>query len=164
MSTLKVLHYPDPLLKEVCEPVAQVDHDIQMFVADMVETMITKNGVGLAAPQVGKLYRIFVVDIWWKKFETYDKTMIFINPKITAFEGSQRGQEGCLSLPGIYEQVTRAQKIRVVAQDINGQSFELDAEGFLAVAIQHELDHLNGILTLDRLSRPARRQAMRKLV
>ena len=164
MSLLKIIHYPDPMLKQVCEPVVEVNHDLQMFIADMAETMISADGVGLAAPQVGKPVRVFLVDIWWKKLQQYDKTLIFINPKVTAFEGSQRGQEGCLSLPGIYEHVTRAEKVRITAQDINGQPFELDAEGFLAVAIQHELDHLNGILTLDRISPMARKMATKKLV
>ncbi len=163
MSLLNILHYPDPALKKVCEPVTIIDHGLQMFIADMVETMIAKNGIGLAAPQVGKLARIFVVDIWWKKAQVYDRTLVFINPKIVAFEGSQRGQEGCLSLPGIYEHVTRAAKIRIQAQDINGQPFELDAEELLAVCIQHELDHLNGVLTLDRLSPMARNMATKKL-
>jgi peptide deformylase len=163
MPILQVLRYPNPTLKKVCEPVKNIDHDLRMFLADMAETMVLKEGVGLAAPQVGRLMRFFIVDIWWKATQKYDKTLIFINPKITAFEGTQRGQEGCLSLPGIYEHVTRAKKIRIAAQDINGQSFELDAEDFLAVAIQHELDHLNGILTLDRISPLARKMVTKKL-
>lgn len=160
---LPILRYPEPMLKRVCEPVKDIDHDLRIFIADMVETMVAKDGVGLAAPQVGKPLRFFVVDIWWHETEQYDKTLIFINPKIVAFEGSQRGQEGCLSLPGIYEHVTRAKKIRVAAQDINGTHFELDADDFLARAIQHELDHLNGILTLDRISPMARKMAVRKI-
>jgi peptide deformylase len=160
---LPILRYPNPMLKKVCEPVLNIDHELRVFLADMGETMVTENGVGLSAPQVGKPLRFFLVDIWWKTTHEYDKTLIFINPKIIAYEGSQRGQEGCLSLPGIVEHVTRAKKIRVSAQDINGHLFELDAEDFLAVAIQHELDHLNGILTLDRISPLARKMASKKL-
>ncbi len=163
MPLLQILHYPNPMLKRVCDPVKEVDDELRVFLADMAATMVASGGVGLAAPQVGRPFRFFVVDIWWKTTQQYDKTLIFINPKITAFDGSQRGQEGCLSLPGIYEHVTRAKKIRVAAQDINGQPFELDAEGFLAVVIQHELDHLNGILTLDRISPLARKMAAKKL-
>ncbi len=163
MTTLNILRYPDPMLKRVCEPVKTLDHALRMFIADMGETMVAKDGVGLAAPQVGKPLCLFLVDIWWRSTQQYDKTLIFINPKITAFEGSQRAQEGCLSLPGIYEHVTRARKVRVAAQDINGQNFEMDAEGFLAVAIQHEFDHLNGVLTLDRISPLARKMAAKKL-
>ena len=163
MTTLNILRYPDPMLKRVCDPVKTIDHDLRMFIADMGETMVAKNGVGLAAPQVGKPLRLFLVDIWWKTTQQYDKTLIFINPKITAFAGTQREQEGCLSLPGIYEHVTRAKKVRVAAQDINGNNFELEAEDFLAVVIQHELDHLNGTLTLDRISPLARKMAAKKL-
>jgi peptide deformylase len=163
MALLEVLHYPDPILKQVCEPVLKVDDELRIFLADMAQTMVSQNGVGLAAPQVGRLQRFFIVDIWWRDSQQYDKTLIFINPKILAAEGSQRGQEGCLSLPGIYEHVTRAQKIRVGAEDINHGHFELEAEGFLAVAIQHELDHLNGILTLDRISPLARKMAAKRL-
>ena len=152
------------MLKRVCEPVKEIDSALKTFIADMAETMVAKEGVGLAAPQVGRPQRFFLVDIWWQHTQEYDKTLIFINPKITAFEGTQRAAEGCLSLPGIYEHVTRAKKIRVTAQDINGTSFELDAEGFLAVAIQHEFDHLNGVLTLDRMGPLARRMAIKKIV
>ncbi len=159
---LPILHYPDPLLKKVCAPVENIDQDLRVFIADMGETMVTANGVGLAAPQVGKLLRFFIVDIWWRTTQEYDRTLIFINPKIIAFEGTQRGREGCLSLPEVSEFVTRAKRIRVAAQDINGHAFELDAEDFLAVAIQHELDHLNGILTLDRISPIARKMATKK--
>jgi peptide deformylase len=119
--------------------------------------------VGLAASQVGRLSRFFVADIWWKTTQEYNKTLIFINPKILAFEGSQREQEGCLSLPGIYEYVTRAKKVRVSAQDINGTPFELEAENLLAKVIQHEMDHLNGVLTLDRIGPLTRKMAMKKL-
>jgi peptide deformylase len=164
MTLLTVRKYPDPMLKRVCNPVDKIDDDLRTFIADMGETMVAKDGVGLAAPQVGKVLRLFLVDIWWKESEQYDKTVIFINPKITAFAGSQRAQEGCLSLPGVFEHVTRAQKIRVTAQDINGTNFELNAEGFLAVAIQHEFDHLNGTLTLDRISPWARKLAAKRLV
>lgn len=163
MARLEILRYPDPMLKRVCDPVKVIDHDLKVFIADMAETMVAKKGVGLAAPQVGRPQRFFIVDIWWSSTEQYDKTLIFINPKIVAFEGSQRAQEGCLSLPGIYEHVTRAKKVRIAAQDINGLYFELDAEDFLAVAIQHELDHLNGILTLDRISPLARKMAAKKI-
>lgn len=163
MATLNILRYPDPMLKRVCDPITNIDHDLRMFIADMGETMVAADGVGLAAPQVGRPLRLFLVDIWWKTAQQYDKTLVFINPKITAFAGIQRLQEGCLSLPGVVEHVSRAERIRVTAQNINGEPFELDAEEYLAVAIQHELDHLNGVLTLDRLSPLARKLAIKKL-
>jgi peptide deformylase len=163
MTILKILHYPDPMLKKTCKPVEQLTQELQICIADMAETMVTANGVGLAAPQIGLPLRIFLVDIWWKEVHQYDKTLIFINPKITAFDGSQRGKEGCLSFPGLSAHVTRAQKIRVSATDINNRSFEMDAEGFLAVVIQHEMDHLNGLLMLDRVSLLAKKLMLKKL-
>ncbi len=163
MARLQIHRYPDPVLKRVCEPVKDIDDGLRTFIADMAETMVAAKGVGIAAPQVGRAQRFFIEDIWWNETGEYDKTLIFINPKITAFEGSQRAQEGCLSLPGIREHVTRAQKVRIAAQDINAQPFELEAEGFLAVAIQHELDHLNGVLMLDKLSPLARKMAAKRL-
>lgn len=163
MARLNILRYPNPMLKRVCDPVKEINHELRTFIADMGETMVAKDGVGLAAPQVGRPVRIFLADIWWKTAKQYDKTLIFINPKIIAFDGTQRDQEGCLSLPGIYEHVTRAAKVRVAAQNINGEHFELDADGLLAVVIQHELDHLNGVLMLDKLSPLARKMAAKRI-
>ena len=163
MTILKILHYPDPMLKKTCRPVDRLTSELQLCIADMAATMVEANGVGLAAPQIGLPLRIFIVDIWWKEQQQYDRTLTFVNPKITAFDGSQRGREGCLSFPGLSAHVTRAQKIRVAATDINNQPFEMDAEGFLAVAIQHEMDHLNGLLMLDRVSPLAKKMMLKKL-
>lgn len=151
------------MLKSRCPPVLQVDDAVRAFIADMIETMVARHGIGLAAPQVGRLLRLFVVDIWWPTEGVSDKAQVFINPVLSRPSGQQHEEEGCLSLPGIRERVTRAQKIRVSALDIHGHPFEMDAEGLLAVAIQHENDHLNGVLTLDRLSPQVRKMAVRKL-
>ncbi len=151
MALLTVRHYPDPVLLQKAEPVTSLDQ-VRQLIPDMLETMVTSNGVGLAAPQVGVSLRLFVLDIWWPETKNLDKAMVFINPVIGQKEGSQSGIEGCLSLPGVQNEIARAEKIQVSFLDGKWKRRGLITEGFLAVAIQHEHDHLDGLLMLDRMT------------
>lgn len=148
MAILKILQYPDERLHKVAKKVAQVNETTRKLVRDMAETMYAAPGVGLAATQVDVHVRIIVVDI----SETHDQLMVFINPEITASSGVSDCEEGCLSVPGIYETVSRAEKITVRALDENGTAFTLKAEGLSAVCIQHEMDHLIGKVFVEYLS------------
>ncbi|GAA5174788.1 peptide deformylase [Niveibacterium umoris] len=148
MALLPILHYPDPRLHKKAERVTEVDDSVRQLVRDMAETMYAAPGVGLAATQVDVHKRIVVIDV------SEDKTGLraFINPEITERWGEQDCEEGCLSVPGIYERVSRAERVKVRALDENGKPFELEAEGLLAVCIQHELDHLDGKVFVEYLS------------
>ncbi len=157
MAILDILHFPDPRLRRRAKPVAQVDDAIRRAVDDMFETMYAAPGIGLAAVQVNIPKRIIVIDISEEK----DQPLCLINPEILARDGVEEMDEGCLSVPGIYEKVRRAQRVRVRALDREGAPFELDAEGLLAVCIQHEIDHLEGKLFVDYLS-PVKRERIRK--
>jgi peptide deformylase len=148
MAVLQILAYPDPRLRKVAALVAAVTPDVQRLIRDMAETMYSAPGVGLAATQVDVHKRIVVIDI----SETHDELRVFINPEIVAAEGEAECEEGCLSVPGYYEKVTRAARIRVRALDARGEPFEQDAEGMLAVCIQHETEHLFGKIFVDHLS------------
>jgi peptide deformylase len=148
MAILNILNYPDPRLYKIAIPVKQVDASIRRLIDDMAETMYAAPGIGLAATQVDVHQQLVVMDI----SEDKRNLQVFINPRITARCGSQDYEEGCLSVPGVYESVTRAEKIRVEALDRDGQSFTLEAEGLLAVCIQHEMDHLLGKVFVDYLS------------
>jgi len=148
MSILKILQYPDERLHKVAKEVSGVDDSIRTLVNDMAETMYAAPGVGLAATQVDVHQRIIVVDV----SEGHDQLMVFINPEITASSGESQCEEGCLSVPGIFEKVSRAEKITVRAMNENGESFTMDAEGLLAVCIQHEMDHLVGKVFVEYLS------------
>jgi peptide deformylase len=161
MAVRPILKYPDPRLKQPALPVAAVDDEIRKLVDDMAETMYAAPGVGLAANQVGVLLRVFVIDI--ASDDEPSDLKVFINPEIESSEGTQTWEEGCLSFPGVTEEIRRAERVRVKALDRDGKPFELDAEGLLAVAIQHETDHLNGVVMLDRLSAVKRRLLGRKL-
>lgn len=145
---LNILEFPDPRLRKVASPVAAVTPDVVKLVRDMAETMYAAPGIGLAATQVDVHKRIVVMDL----SETKDDLRVFINPEIIASEGAVETEEGCLSVPGYYDDVTRAARVRVRALNERGESFELDAEGLLAVCIQHELDHLVGKVFVDHLS------------
>ncbi|MEW6676949.1 MAG: peptide deformylase [Pseudomonadota bacterium] len=149
MALLKILHFPDPRLHTVAKPIAQVDDSIRQLAADMAETMYAAPGIGLAATQVDRHIRLILVDI----SETKDQLRVFINPEIVAKDGETVYEEGCLSVPGIYDKVTRAEHIKVRALDIHGNPFELEADGLLAICIQHEIDHLNGKVFVEYLSR-----------
>jgi len=148
MALLPILRYPDPRLHTRAEPVTVIDDEIRTLVRDMAETMYEAPGIGLAATQVNVHKRVVVIDV----SEDRSALMAFINPEIIERHGQQVCEEGCLSVPGIYEKVTRAERVKVRALNGEGQPFELEAEGLLAVCIQHELDHLDGKVFVEYLS------------
>lgn len=148
MAILKILHYPDPRLHIIAKPVDVINEATRKLVRDMAETMYAAPGVGLAATQVDVHQRIIVVDV----SETRDQLRVFINPEIIASSGEEECEEGCLSVPGIYEKVRRAEKVKVQARNEKGEPFTLEADGFLAVCIQHEMDHLLGKVFVQYLS------------
>lgn len=148
MALLPILRYPDPRLHTRAKPVAAVDADIRKLVADMAETMYEAPGIGLAATQVNVHKRVLVLDV----SEDKSQLMAFINPEILQRDGEHVGEEGCLSVPGIYETVTRSERVKVRALDTAGQPFELEADGLLAVCLQHEIDHLDGKVFVEYLS------------
>ncbi|CAM5299131.1 MULTISPECIES: peptide deformylase [unclassified Thauera] len=148
MALLPILRYPDPRLHTVAKPVAAVDDDIRQLVRDMAETMYEAPGIGLAATQVNVHMRVVVIDV----SEDKSGLMTLINPEILERSGEQVCEEGCLSVPGIYEKVTRAERVRVRALDDKGEPYELAADGLLAVCIQHEIDHLDGKVFVEYLS------------
>lgn len=148
MAILKILQYPDERLHKVARPVENVDETTRKLVRDMAETMYSAPGVGLAATQVDVHEQIIVLDV----SETHDQFHVFINPEIIASSGEEECEEGCLSVPGIYETVRRAAKVTVRALNEKGEAFTLEAEGLLAVCIQHEMDHLLGKVFVEYLS------------
>ncbi|MHB1587785.1 MAG: peptide deformylase [Acidiferrobacteraceae bacterium] len=155
----EILRYPDPRLRARAAPVRVVDDQIRHLIDDMAETMYQAPGIGLAAVQIGVLQRVIVVDVSNER----DDLRIFVNPEILARDGMGLTEEGCLSVPGIFEEVARPQKIRVRAQDREGHPFDLETEGLLAVCIQHEIDHLNGKVFVDYLSRLKQQRIRKKL-
>jgi len=149
---LDLLAYPDPRLKQMCEPVDQVDDAVRLFIHDLEDTMRAGPGsVGIAAPQVGDQRRIIIVDVSAKKKIKHHGRLVLINPEITEWEDHKIGREGCMSVPDYTGNVLRAKKITVTALDEAGIKQEIHAEGYEARALQHEIDHLNGILFLDRI-------------
>lgn len=148
MAILSILHYPDPRLHKIAQPVVEVDAKIRRLVDDMAETMYSAPGIGLAATQVNVHKQVVVIDT----SEDKNRLMTFINPRIVERDGTQDYEEGCLSVPGIYETVRRAAHVRVEALDRSGVPFALEAEGLLAVCIQHEIDHLLGKVFVEYLS------------
>ncbi|WP_274571707.1 peptide deformylase [Neisseria leonii] len=148
MALLSILQYPDERLHTVAAPVAEIDSRIRTLVADMFETMYEARGIGLAATQVDVHERVVVMDLSEDKSEP----RVFINPVITHKDGQTTYEEGCLSVPGIYDTVTRAERVTVEALDENGEAFTLEADGLLAICIQHELDHLMGKVFVEHLS------------
>ena len=161
MAILDSLIYPDPRLREVADPVERVDDEVRSLVEDMAETMYDAPGVGLAATQVGVNKRVFIIDI--ADEDEPSNLQVFINPEILLREGTQSWKEGCLSFPDVSEEIKRAERVKVRALDVNGAEFELEADGLLAVAIQHENDHLDGVLMVDKVSPLKRRLIGRKL-
>jgi peptide deformylase len=159
MALLPVLKYPDPRLHQVAAPVQRVDDQVRTLIKDMAETMYAAPGIGLAATQVDVHRRIIVIDI----SETRDQLRTFINPEIMEKNGEAEWEEGCLSVPGIYEIVTRAQRVKVRALNADGAPFVMDAEDLLAVCIQHEMDHLEGKVFVERLSRLKQQRILSRL-
>ncbi|GMR15380.1 MAG: peptide deformylase [Gammaproteobacteria bacterium] len=157
MAKLNILEFPDPRLKTVAKAVECFDGGLKKLLEDMAETMYSANGIGLAATQVNVHKRLLVLDI----SEDQDQLQVYINPQILSESGEQNCEEGCLSVPGVYASVKRAENVTVKAQDVNGKFFEEQLEGLHAVCIQHEMDHLVGRLFVDYLS-PLRRNMVRK--
>lgn len=160
MALLPILEYPDPRLKRIASPVTEFTPAIRKLVDDMAETMYAAPGIGLAATQVDVHKRIVVIDV------SQDKSalQVFINPEIVAADGEMVGEEGCLSVPTYYDNVRRAARIRVRAQDADGKPFELEATELLAVCIQHEMDHLKGIVFVDHLSQLKQMRVKNKMI
>ena len=159
MAILDILHFPDPRLRNKAKPVADVDEAVRRLVDDMFETMYQAPGIGLAATQVNVAKQIIVIDI----SENKNEPLCLINPQIIERDGEEQMEEGCLSVPGIFEPVTRAAHVRVRALNQQGESFELEADNLLAVCIQHEMDHLDGKLFVDYLSSLKRQRIRKKL-
>ena len=159
MAILDILHFPDARLRNVAKPVTEVDSGVRQLVDDMFETMYEAPGIGLAAIQVNVPRRVIVIDI----SEDRSEPLALINPEIIEKTGEEEMDEGCLSVPGFYETVQRAEKVRVRALDRDGKAFEMAADGLLAVCIQHEIDHLDGKLFVDYLSNLKRQRIRKKL-
>ena len=160
MAILSILNYPDARLHTVAKPVKEVNAGVRRLIADMADTMYAAPGIGLAATQVGEHIQLIVIDTSREQ----NDLQVFVNPKITKKSGSQDYEEGCLSVPGVYESVTRAEKITVEALDKDGKKFTLDAEGLLSVCIQHEMDHLLGKVFVEYLSPLKRNRIKTKMV
>ena len=159
MARLTILEFPDPRLRTRAQPVEHVDGELRKLIDDMFETMYAAPGIGLAATQVNVHKRVLVIDI----SETRDQPLALVNPEVIQRQGIEETEEGCLSVPGIYDKVTRAERIRVRALNRDGKSIEMDADGLLAVCIQHEIDHLDGKLFVDYLSELKRTRIRKKL-
>ena len=157
----EIVKYPDPILERSTEPVSEFNDDLRKFVDDMFESMYAAKGIGLAAPQVGISKRLTVIDLSFK--ERPEDRIVLINPEIVLKEGKQYEEEGCLSLPEIREKVSRAARVKVRAQDLDGNWFELEGTELLARAFQHEIDHLDGILFIHRLSALKRDLVVRRI-
>lgn len=157
----EIVKYPDPVLQKPSEKVTEFDAELKTLVDDMFESMYAAHGIGLAAPQIGVSKRLTVLDLSFQK--NPEEKIVLINPEIVSREGKQVEEEGCLSLPDIREKVSRAAKVRVKAQDVTGKWFELDGAELLARAFQHEIDHLDGVLFIFRLSMLKKDLALRKI-
>lgn len=159
MALLPILRYPDPRLHKAAGRVGAVNDEIRRLINDMAETMYAAPGIGLAATQVDVHQQVIVIDI----SETRDRLNVFVNPEILEASGSEECEEGCLSVPGIFEKVRRAGRVKVRALDAQGQTFTLETEGLLAVCVQHEMDHLKGVVFVEHLSRLKQRRILAKL-
>lgn len=159
MAILEIRKYPDEVLKEKSEKITNIDATLQKLIDDMIETMYKANGIGLAAPQVGISKRLIVVDT--SPRDEKQSLIVLINPEILEYEGEILSEEGCLSLPGFITRLNRNEKVFVKGMDRKGRELEIEAEGLLARALQHEIDHLEGKLLIDRIS-PLKRELFRK--
>jgi peptide deformylase len=159
LSILTILEFPDERLRKKALPVQRVDSSVKKLADDMLETMYLAKGIGLAATQVNIHQRVIVIDVSEQK----DQPLCLINPEIIAREGTEESEEGCLSVPGFFEKVKRAERIKLKALDKTGKAFEMEADGLLAVCIQHELDHLDGKLFVDYISSLKRERIKKKL-
>lgn len=159
MALLPILRFPDPRLKKVAVPVMKIDNGIRRLAADMAETMYEAPGIGLAATQVDVHKRVVVIDV----SEDKNDLRVFINPELNNCQGSTLGEEGCLSVPGVYDKVERAERVTVRYLDLDGKPQMLEADGLLAVCIQHEIDHLNGKVFVDHLSQLKQTRIRNKL-
>ncbi len=159
MGILEIRKYPDEILKKKAETISEINGDLQKLIDNMIETMYNANGVGLAAPQVGVLKRLIVVDTSLR--EENQSLVVLINPEIIATDGEILSEEGCLSLPGFTTRLKRKEKVIVKGLDRKGKEIEIEATGLFARALQHEIDHLDGILLIDKIS-PLKRELFRK--
>ena len=159
MATLDILVYPDRRLRQVAQAVTEFDDDLERLVADMAETMYAAPGIGLAAVQVGVPKRVVVMDLSAER----NDLRVFVNPEISELSGQAETEEGCLSVPGVFATVRRAETVMINAQDVNGRPFEIAAADLLAICIQHEIDHLDGKVFIDRLSRMKQSRIRKKL-
>jgi peptide deformylase len=159
MAILEILKFPDPRLRNRAKPVEKVDDALRQLADDMLETMYQAPGIGLAATQVGVAKQLIVVDVSEEK----NQPLVLVNPEVVAWEGEEEMEEGCLSVPGFYEKVKRAEKVTVRALDLQGEPVEMDLDGLLSVCVQHEIDHLHGKLFVDHISRLKRERIRKKL-
>ena len=159
MSLLPILKYPDDRLHTVAKRVDEVDEELRSFIEDMAETMYAESGIGLAATQVNRHERVIVIDV----SDSHDDLLVLINPEITRREGACVGEEGCLSVPGIFEKVERSERISIKALDKFGDEYTLEADGLLSVCIQHEIDHLDGKVFVEYLSRLKQSRIVKRL-
>lgn len=159
MAILPIIHYPDPRLHKIATPVTVVDERIRKLAQDMADTMYSAPGVGLAATQVDVHKQVIIIDI----SETHDQLMVLVNPRILDSRGQSDCEEGCLSVPGIFEKVTRAEWVRVQALGLDGKLFEIESGGLLSVCIQHEMDHLKGKVFVEYLSQLKQKRIVGKL-
>ena len=162
-NNLHIRLYGDKTLREVAKPVTEFTDDVNNFIADLVFTMYEKDGVGLAAPQVGRSLRVFVVDPFWFNEEGKKNPLVLVNPEFIEFQGDVESEEGCLSVPNIFEPVQRAEKVIIEGLNENGKKVRYEAEGLFARALQHEFDHLDGILFIDKVPKLRRMFLKKKL-
>jgi len=162
-NNLHIRLYGDKTLREVAKPVTEFTDDVNNFIADLVFTMYEKDVVGLAAPQVGRSLRVFVVDPFWFNEEGKKNPLVLVNPEFIEFQGDVESEEGCLSVPNIFEPVQRAEKVIIEGLNENGKKVRYEAEGLFARALQHEFDHLDGILFIDKVPKLRRMFLKKKL-
>lgn len=163
MAVLEILKFPDPKLREISSPVQEIDDEIRKLVEDMKETMYAADGAGIAAIQVGKAARIFVIDAFIVSQDRKDEPIVFVNPEIVSQGGKVEGEEGCLSFPGVYVPISRTARCTVRARDLNDKEFEMTGEGLLSRAFQHEMDHIDGKLLIDYVGRLKKKFIAKKL-